>query len=198
MAGVLSKIEPLIPPLVLPLGDDGVRARQVDVTPDGRPVYQMRRIRAKDKKEPVIDPATGEQLWEKHPATAQPLYRRWRLVRDEYDLLFTMENDGQGNTYVQKYTPPSPEEIAAKEQEQQAARFKDDLARLASERGISAEALLARLMDAGSAAEEEDAVEYPENYAPGRWRLSNGKKMQGTKEEALAAEAALSDGIPAH
>lgn len=34
-------------------------------------------------------------------------------------------------------------------------------------------------------------VTFPHNSSPGRWTLSNGEKIQGTKDVALAAEAAL-------
>ena len=33
--------------------------------------------------------------------------------------------------------------------------------------------------------------EYPHMYAPGRWKLSNGDKLQGRRVDAEAAEAAL-------
>ena len=42
-------------------------------------------------------------------------------------------------------------------------------------------------------AEEEPEIEYPHNYAPSRWQLSDGTKMRGTKEKALEAERAISD-----
>lgn len=195
MSGALATISPIHAETVLPLGDDGKEAVQVGTVKGwgGKtvPLYERTIIRAAKEKAPEIDPVTGEQKWELHPTTAQPLYPRWKNRREERKQRFTLESDGHANLYIREYFPPTAEEIKRQETEAKAAAFKDDLARLAAERGIDAESLLARLMESQGA--EEPGASYPQMVSPGRWVLSNGQKFQGKKAEAEAAEAALTD-----
>jgi len=172
----------------VPRGDDGNAATVVMTLTDGKVVWQRNLIRA--KRRPEIDPATGEQKWQLHPTTAQPLYPRFTLERNEIKQVFTLESDGHANLYVQDYTPPTPEEERRMEMESRANEFKDDLARLAAENGVSAGDLLARIM--ASTATEPAADEYPRKAAGvGMWELSNGSKVRGSREDAVKAEAGL-------
>lgn len=183
----LVKIAPLDPPVVLPLGDDGRPATQIGVSPRGVPYYSMKRIRA-GKHEPRLG-ENGKQMVVKHETTGVEMYKKWKRGTVTTDHVFTLESDGHGTLYIEPYQEPSPEELARVETERRATVFKDDLARLAAERGISAESLLSRLMDE---ADDESVKTYPiEAPGVGRWFLSNGSKMQGSRADAEAAEAAL-------
>lgn len=39
--------------------------------------------------------------------------------------------------------------------------------------------------------DQGEGDEFPVNYSPGRWRLSDGTKMQGSREQAVAAQEAM-------
>lgn len=165
--------------------------RIVGQSPSGDPVYQS--IEQRPVSVPDIDPATGTQRVEYHPINGLPIYKRNRVeLRDEV-FTFTLFDPKNGNVRREPYVEPTAAEI----RERDMARRKHDLlaglVQGLAERDIPVDRLLDSIM--GKVGEEDEgepiSTDYPQNYAPGRWRLSNGTTMQGSKVEAAEAEAGL-------
>jgi hypothetical protein len=172
----------------IPAGDDGKPARQVGNLRDGRAIWERTLYRSVIEKEFGPD---GKPKWELHPTTAQPLYLRHVRRRKDRTQTFTLESDGHANLYVQEYNPPSPEEEREAEIRNAADTLQTQLARTMAERGITPDRLLDAVLGAQQQTETLPEKTFPHLYAPGRWELFNGSKMQGSRDDALEAEARL-------
>lgn len=202
--GALRKIKPMFVEEIAP-----EEAEVIGRTPQGKLIFRRKRVRGRN----VPLEVDGQRVWETHPTTAKPLYPRNRLVRYEEEHTFTLQQDGQFNLYMEDYRPPSAEELEAERKKLAAAKLLPSLAEALVEEGIDVNDFMAFLK--GKRAEEaaevetdepgpnpspkptgEDQVTYPAPAGVGRWKLSNGETIQGKKEDALKAEAALHKGDP--
>lgn len=161
-------------------------------TPKGQPIYE--RTIDKGKSVPRLD-EEGNQIWTKHQTTGEPLVPMRMVVSNPQVERFVPVDGGNGTVYREPWTPESEESIRRKERERKMAEVQRQLAEGLVENDISVDALLS-VLKGGDPTEVEsdddgDTPEYPVNHAPGRWTLSDGTKMKGTKDDALAAEAAL-------
>lgn len=161
-----------------------------------RPLYRERIPMTRPV--PELD-AEGRRVMRVNKLTGEELYPLNKPEWYTLDRVFQLVPDGQANVYKEFYKEPSPEELAEKERRKKVAAMKDTLAEAFVDAGLSPQEIAARLSGAVPTAPEPtvdddgEIVEYPEPYAPGRWRLSDGTKMQGTREAAEAAEAALAE-----
>ena len=201
MRRALDSIPPIKSDLLPP-----VDALAAGVTPDGRQLY--RRVKQVVTTEPKINPQTGEQLWRINQMGQQTVAVRRVVSVTPTEELFYLESEGNGNVRKIPYRHPTPDEVAAKEREQKiAAMGGGTLAAALVDAGLSPEEAIARLVGSKTAPEPAATkppestktatgpvpVTYPRLYAPGRWELSNGQKMQGKREDAEAAEAEVTD-----
>lgn len=211
MAGTLSKIPKLHADMTQAVDPSW---ETVGVGPGGRIIYRERSRRARAVKD--IDPKTGEQRQRKHGVTGEALYGLNKPELYTLERTFYLESDGQGNIYKVDYTPPTPEQIEAERRKQAAKEMVPALAEALVAEGLTPADLIARLRapvptdngstqsPAGDTVPEPDSPtgdatepekEYPVMYAPGRWELSDGTKMQGKKEDAEQAEAAIQQAL---
>jgi len=197
MRRALDSIPPIKSDLLPP-----VDALAAGVTRDGRQLY--RRVKQIVTTEPKINPATGEQQWRINQMGQQTVAVRKVTSVTPTEELFYLENEGNGNVRKIPYRHPTADELAAAEREKKiAAMGGGSLAAALVDAGISSQEAIARLVGAKTAAEPlaaaplapkpAEPVTYPRLYAPGRWELSNGIKMQGKREDAEAAEAEVTD-----
>jgi len=197
--GTLQQIEKVHPTLKGP--DGGVPLGIT--TPDGKPLWKV--VRKRSRSVPELD-KNGEQVWKKHATTGEQILKKRKPEFYDEVLIGYEESEGNGNAIFVQWSPPTAEEIKAKERADKIAALGGGrLAELMVDRGVSPEALMDSLAGVKAEAKQEtpnasggekkaaeaETVEYPHMYAPGRWRMSNGTTLRGKREEAEAAEAAL-------
>lgn len=161
MATTLSPIEKIEVAEKPPKG-----SRQVGVSPAGKIVWELEEIRGRN--EPDIDPETGKQRYEVHPLNLRPLYPRRRLYPQPRKRVFTLEQDGQGNLYMQDFRFPTPEELEEKRIADESARLLPTLARMLISQGFTADTLAARLAQGVNVAPQPE----PEPEGPSSETLS--------------------------
>lgn len=172
---------------------------RVDIDPEWRvvgqhpgshaPVYEE--LRPHFRNVPDTD-ADGNQVWERHPLNNSPSYRRRKVEHEMKPFRFTLFDDSNGNVRKEEYVEPSAAELRERDLSRRKHDLLAGLVQGMAERDITPDMLLDRMFTDEAAAEGgELQVQYPLNYAPGRWRLSDQSVMQGTKEAAEAAEGAL-------
>jgi hypothetical protein len=177
---------------------------QIATTPTGKAVYRERVKRSRGK--PARD-ENGDRVFAKHRETGQRLYPINEREDYMHEKVFYCEQDGRGNVYKIAYNPPTADQIAAAEREGRIDRMMRDLAETFVDSGMTPQELLdAARRNAAEAQEATEApgpalaptddeggsvVEYPVYHPVGRWQLSDGSMMQGNKEAALEAEAAV-------
>lgn len=213
----LQSIKRIRVPVVLPAGSE-----PHGQTPEGVPLYRLVRKRSRSVpdyepihsencgwdhrwmddtvKEPVCLDChiKGHQRHNKHALTGQELVGLRKPVVYEEELIFTWEDQLNGNAGPLAYVPPSADEIAAKDRAKRRAEMQDALLEAMAESGLEPADVISALrgekteyVDRVTEEAVEPAAEYPNMYAPGRWRLSNGETVQGKKIDALEAEAAV-------
>lgn len=201
-ADVLPAIQGIFPPLVPP---DGA-VPTGEVLPDGRLVYKRRKLDVQatkaTAKQKVID---GELQWRKHPTTGEKLYPIMEQKPVFKDVEFILESTHQGHVLIHENFRGTADERARDAAARAKNEFNDRLAALATERGISADELIVRLVEKVRPTApgqvvvelpEDDEVmeldsEYPIHNGGGHWTLSDGTKMRGSKDDAMAREAEL-------
>lgn len=195
MSHVLTKIRPIHFALTPP-----TNAVPWGVTPDGKhQLYRM--VLKRSRSVPDIDPKTGESKYRKNIMTGEPLIQlRKSEVYDE-ERIFWLESQGNGNVVQVPYNPPTDAELAKAARDEKIKAMQDKLAAALVDSDVDPSALLQSLK--GKTETATDAVvsvapaatttgpEYPVMYAPGRWELSNGTKLQGKRAEAEEAEAEI-------
>lgn len=186
----LSRIRRLRPDLIPPRG-----AKPVGLHDDGRMIYQMERRdheATKKNREQVTAP-NGEPLF-RRDANGEP-YPVMRAKPVTYMAEFVLERSPAGAVFLNENFRASEQE---KEQDRLAKvrnQFGEVLAKTAVERGLSAEELIARLLDPikeagpGQVLVEED---YPIHRGGSAWILSNGDTFHGKRHGAQEAESAVS------
>ena len=158
-------------------------------------------------------------MFRKNQMTGETMYPLRAAELYQHEELFYLESEGNGNIRKIQFTWPTAEEQAATERERKINEMSRALPELLVDRGLTLEKLLASLGTATPALAVDDSVpeslepvpepamavslepepepvaeekpEFPQMYAPGRWLLSDGRKMQGTRVDAKAAEARL-------
>jgi len=194
MRATFSRIQKINPELIPPAG-----SVPFGVTPSGRQLYRLATPRS--RAVPDIDPVTGQQRWRKNQMTGEPLYALNRPQSYEQVRIFYLESQGNGNVVLIPWAPPSAEELARAQKAQRVAEMQEKLAEALVDSGMEPVDLLASLKAKPSVttsatqsvnvevpAATVTGVTYPEMYAPGRWRLSNGTTMQGKRTDATEAE----------
>lgn len=201
MAQTLSRIQPLHAELKPPRGAEPTG----QVAHGQYPLYRMTRKMVVDKE--VLRDDDGNEMWKTNPQ-GEKLYRMYRPIIGEEELLFYLQSDGQGNVVMVDYTPPTAEQIAAEQREQNVERAQRELAEALVDEGMTASELIAAIRgpvptpdadDEGAvpppdAEEEPEEREYPYNYGVGLWYLSeaheaaceagDAKGFKGSREEA--------------
>ena len=193
MRATFSRVQKFNPELIPPTG-----AVPFGVTPWGAQLYRM--VIPKSRGVPDIDPATGQQRWRKNQMTGEPLYPVNKPELYDETRIFYLRSGGNGNIQIRDWAPPSAEAVARAQKSQRVAEMNDKMAEALVESGMDPAELLAILKSRGATTTATNAVtteasaptstgSFPEMYAPGRWKLSNGMTMQGKKVEAEEAEA---------
>lgn len=192
---------------------------QVGTTPAGDPIFETEEVvlvRDKDGRpvrEPIMDPATKQPAWIKHPTTGvairQKMRNKTRVEKRRY--LLHVERNEKGFATGQHTKVPYTEDLARSieiaDHQKQVSRFNDELTSAAVSRGITPDELLNRILTIGGAvAEEEEIVddsgaEWPLRYGKDLWYLSQEhrsacksgetKGFRGTEDEARAEAARL-------
>jgi hypothetical protein len=189
----LSNIQPVIPPLKPPRGDDKQPAVVVGHTPSNDPIYSRRILRAAKAKKPKLD-GDGNPVVARNPNTGEPLYQRFVAVPEWREQKFILAPDGANNIYIQEWLPPTEAEVQAAELERRKSDVLNRLAeRLAREEmGLDVAALEATADALEQAPPPPPAAEpFPRKRGVGGWDLSNGEYFKGKKVDAEAAQAVL-------
>lgn len=177
----------------------------VGTTPDGKVLYKhvSDRVRAV----PKLD-ANGNREYAKNPMTAEPLYPKNAPEFYKLERLFYLEDQGNGNNSLVPYYPPSDEELAKEVRTLKVKAMEGKLAEALVDHGIGPDELLAGLakIKAGGGIEganpapvasvptlELVEIPEPEHLGAGWYRLSNGDKFRGTKDDAFDAEKRLQE-----
>lgn len=196
MRATFSRMQKFNPELVPPSG-----AVPFGVTSWGAQLYRM--VTPKSRGVPDIDPATGEQRWRKNQMTGEPLYPVNKPELYDEVRVFYLRSGGNGNIQLRDWAPPSAEAVARAQKSQRVAEMNDKMAEALVESGMEPAELLAILKSRSTASTVPPSPistvnvgatttgEFPMMYAPGRWELSNGMKMQGKREAAEEAETAV-------
>ena len=192
----LRKVKPIRADMIPPAG-----SVPAGITPDHRQIYSL--TRARSKSVPKVDPKTGERIWRKHPLTGEPLLPVRRAELYSETILFTLEDEKNGNVRQIPYIPETPEELAVAKRKNDIAIARDQLAEALLDSGMTPAEFIAKLGGkrpvAPAPAPEApkatpiDDTEYPVMVSPGRWKLSNGAVMQGKKADAVEAEEAVQE-----
>jgi hypothetical protein len=195
-ADSLPQIQVPLPALIPP---EGARPTG-EVLDDGRIVYKMRRLNldktAKNKKQTVD--ADGAPAWRRHPTTGEKMYPIMTTEPVYEDVEFVLEASRQQHVAIITNFRGTPEERASDAKRKQKNEFSERLAELATERGISADELVIRLVErVRETSPGQVVVEIPDDREPsfpkhkggGHWQLSDGTTMRGSRDEAEAAEA---------
>lgn len=143
----------------------------------------------------------GEVLYRKRILThdpAQGINQGVELKTETFHLV----DEGNGNVRMQKYEPPTAEQLAKRQRREQAQDLMPALADELIAQGLTVEEIVARLKSGPTTAPapaaappveeaepdpEEDLSEFPKRYAPGRYHLADGTSFQGKKEAAEKA-----------
>lgn len=155
-------------------------------------VYEV--MRPVFTNEPRLD-VNGEQMYRRHPMNGENSYALRRLVREEKPFRFVRIDPGNGNVRMEPYVEPSETEIRERDLAKRTHDLTAGLVHAMAERNVTPEQVIALVAQAAEQAQtaKSDAPvpQFPVNYAPGRWRLSDDTTMQGTREQAEDAESAL-------
>jgi hypothetical protein len=194
MRATFSRIQKLNPELIPPTG-----SVPFGITPNGHPLYRL--VTQRSRAVPDIDLVTGEQRWRKNQMTGEPLYALNKPESYEQVRVFYLASQGNGTVELVDWAPPSAEDVARAQKAQRVAEMGEKLAEALVDSGMEPAELLANLKAKPSVttsgtqsvnvevpAATGTGVTYPEMYAPGRWRLSNGDSMQGKRTDAVEAE----------
>ena len=210
MPKTLKKLVPLHSQIVPP-----INAVPFGMTDDGKQLYKE--VTPRSGSEPFISEETGKQEWRKNQMTGEPLYPLRRPTFYEHTRVYYLESQGNGNIGKVDWRPPSPEEVARAERNQQVEAMKDHLAEALVDAKVSPTELAEMFSKrAGAPAvpelpelveldEEEEPVvappvevaepvdtdQYPKNLGGGWFELSDGAKLQGKEEQAIEAEIDL-------
>ena len=187
----LQRMRKLRPDMVPPRG-----AVPIGLHDDGRMIYEMDRrdhAASKNNKVQVMGP-DGEPLFRK--AADGQAYPVMRLKPVTYKAQFVLERSHSGAVFINENFRASEDE----KQRDQANKIRNDfgelLAQTAVERGLSAEELIERLLDAPIKEVKPGQVLVEENYPIHRggtaWILSNGDTFHGVRKGAQEAETAVS------
>ena len=131
----LSPIPPIVSREIPPEG-----SRVIGSTPDGRVLYERTLVRGRNV--PKRD-EEGNEVWELHPTTAQPLYPRRKLERVETKQQFTLRDALNGHVYIEPYVAPTEAELREVEVTRRAGEIRDQLARAMAEQNIGVSDILA-------------------------------------------------------
>lgn len=214
----LTTIKPLHPRRIIPRGakahgitEDGKQIYKL-VTPrsksepllDYEGNQEIKAIEALDlpaaEKERQIAVVKKErQIWEKNPLTGVPLYPRRQPVHYELEEIFIMESDGQGNDLKVLYEPLTPEQIAAEKRDVAMKSAVGDLAGALVDSGMTAQEFVAGRIEPTAKQVLEAEVEelpvlektvreYPREFEPGIYLLSDKTRFEGEEDEAVVAE----------
>lgn len=186
----LAKIKRLKPDLIPPRG-----SKPVGLHSDGRMIYEMeRRDHEKSKKNRVVvKGADGAPLMRKDAFGNQ--YPVMRIEPVSYMARFVLERSPSGAVFIQEHFEQSKDEKSADQVAKMRNEFSDLLAKTAVERGLTAEQMIARLLDPirdagpGQVLIEEN---YPIHRGGKAWILSNGETYYGNRRGAQTAESKAS------
>lgn len=207
MPKTLKKLVPLHSQIVPP-----INAVPFGMTDDGKQLYREVTPRSGSEADKDDD---GKQRWRKNQMTGEPLYPLRKPTFYEHTRVYFLESQGNGNIGKVDWRPPSPEEVARAERNQQVEAMKDHLAEALVDANVNP-AELANLISRRQPAvpelpelveldEEEEPVvappvevaepvdtdQYPKNLGGGWFELSDGAKLQGKEEQAIEAEIDL-------
>jgi hypothetical protein len=186
----LPKIRRLNPDLVPPR-----EAKPVGLHDDGRMIYEMERrdlVATKKNKVQVIGP-DGEPLF-RRDGQGEP-YPVMRTEPVSYTSRFVLERSPSGAVFMNEHFEATESDRELDRAKAMESAFSEILAKTAIERGLSAEDLIARLIDPikeagpGQVLVEED---YPIHRGGQAWILSNGDTFNGTRRGAEEAESNVS------
>lgn len=187
MKATLSRIEPFHPTIKPPRG-----AVPLTVTADHKQVF--RETLQRSASEPRLDPVTGEVMWRKNPISGEPLIPLRQVVLFSQERTFTLESEGNGNVRREYYTPPTPEQLAKEKRRLAVQAMQGRIAEALVDGDVDPADLVAALKGRDvpvgpmpPEAEQAD-VRFPQLSSPGRWKLSNGAIVKGTKVAAEEAE----------
>jgi hypothetical protein len=213
IAQTLRKIDPVPTSMAPPEG-----SIPAGTTPDGkRQLYRLTRTMA--RAVPAYD-TDGNRKWRVNRLTGEQVLPMNKPEIYQEHLLFYMETDGHGTDYMQMYTPPSDEELRARERELAIQNGIPAFIGAMLDKGLTPEKLAAWVeqgMPTGPAGaepvaadqtdepveeeeEEEDWSRYPFMYGPGLWYLTSRheaavrageqKGFKGTGDDAAVAAEA--------
>lgn len=164
---------------------------RVNVWKELKPLHQRSELRQvkDDKGEPVFE--TDEKgrrkkviarflFWPDPEDASRPDLSNPKNWRE-----FITEDDGRGNRRKNFYFREDPKVLARQRAEAERQQKLDEFFAKVDPGKLD------RLVAALAGDETAEDEEYPVNYAPARWRLSNGDTLRGSREEAVEAEAAL-------
>lgn len=172
------------------------------VTHDGKHnLYKRTRPMVVDKV-PLLD-EDGKRVTRKNRLTGEDIILRNKPVVEEVTDMFYLVDQGNGQIEMMPYTPPTPEELAAKAREEKIDQTSRQLSEALVDQDVDVADLIGAIKGRKAPPEaEKDASEgeksYPDMYGPGLWHLSaeheaacqagHEKGFRGNGEEA-AAEA---------
>lgn len=161
-----------------------------------------------------------------HATTGEPMYKLRKGELYEEDLLFTLESQGNGNIEMIHYHRPTEKELADERRRVAIAEMSARLPEILVDRGINLDALASLLQPTAAAptvvpvveapvAEPAQSAEpavidtpvtaadlgltatFPSPIGGGWYRLSDGTKVQGSKGDAVKAEAVVKEKMAA-
>ena len=197
MRATFTRMQKINPELIPP-----ANAVAFGITPSGKQLYRL--VTPRTKAVPDVDPETGEQRWRKNQMTGEPLYPLNKPESYEQVRTFYLESQGNGNVQLVDWSPPSEEQLARAQKALRAAEMREALLEALVESGIEPSALVANLkakptpnespaspVDPTAMGSTQTGPREPQMFAPGRWRLSNGEVVKGTRTDAIGAEEAV-------
>jgi len=150
------------------------------ITPDGKQLYRhvSRRARAVPKRD-----ANGNREYAKNPMTAEPLYPKNQPEFYEFQRLFYIEDQGNGNNTLVEYTPPTDKELQQQVRTLQVKAMEGKLAEALVDAGFGPDDLLGSLAKLKARTEAPGAVsEASETLSTG-----NGEEIIIPEPEHLGA-----------
>lgn len=176
-------------------------ARAAELLAEGKTEKEIGRIMTEE----------GYRRYRKNQVTGELAYPLNKPVVYDHEELFYLESEGNGNVVKVKYRHPSAADRERAQLRERVAAMKDQMAEVMVKEGVTPEDLVAMLRQGrrpfvAPAPVDKAAVtaafapppvaagpeiEYPVALDDGRWKLSNGNVMPGTRDEAEEAELAV-------